>query len=74
MRVEYALLTGCWLAACAHAACPLAHSPWQVRDGVLYMLDAWIGVASSDKLFPAVADAVANPKCLTDGKVAGLQW
>lgn len=48
--------------------------PGQVRDGVLYMLDAWIGVASSDKLFPAVADAVANPKCLADGKVAGLQW
>lgn len=45
-----------------------------MRDGVLYMLDAWITVASSDKLFPAVADAVANPKCLADGKIAGLQW
>ena len=38
------------------------------------MLDAWIGVASGDKLFPAVAEAVANPKCIADGKIAGLQW
>ncbi|KAL4424717.1 hypothetical protein ABPG77_000060 [Micractinium sp. CCAP 211/92] len=58
----------------APAVANLADNKKQVRDGVLYMLDAWIGVASSDKLFPAVADAVANPKCLTDGKVAGLQW
>lgn len=56
------------------AVANLADNKKQVRDGVLYMLDAWIGVASSDKLFPAVADAVANPKCLADGKVAGLQW
>jgi hypothetical protein len=38
------------------------------------MLDAWIGVASGDKLFPAVAEAVANPKCIADGKIAGLLW
>lgn len=46
----------------------------QVRDGVLYMLDAWIDVSSAATLFPAVAEAVANPKCIADGKVAGLQW
>jgi hypothetical protein len=45
-----------------------------VRDGVLYMLDAWIAVAAADKLFPAVAEAVANPKCIADGKIAALQW
>lgn len=58
---------------CSRAS-PISAPLAQVRDGVLYMLDAWIEVASSDKLFPAVADAVANPKCLVDGKVAGLQW
>jgi len=46
----------------------------QVRDGVLYMLDAWIDVSSAATLFPAVAEAVGNPKCLGDGKIAGLQW
>lgn len=46
----------------------------QVRDGVLYMLDGWITVSSSATLFPAVAEAVGNPKCIADGKIAGLQW
>ena len=45
-----------------------------MRDGVTYMLDGWIGVASADKLFPAVAEAIANPKCIIDGKVAALNW
>lgn len=48
--------------------------PDQVRDGVLYMLDAWLAVSSAATLFPAVADAVANPKTIADGKVAGLGW
>lgn len=48
--------------------------PAQVRDGVIYMLDSWITVATADKLFPAVAEAVANPKCLIDGKIAAMQW
>lgn len=51
--------------------CPLV---FQVRDGLVYLLDAWISIASADKVFPAVADALANPKCLADGRVAGLQW
>lgn len=46
----------------------------QVRDAVLYMLDGWLEVSSSATLFPAMAEAVANPKCLADGKVMGLQW
>ena len=46
----------------------------QVRDGVLYMLDAWIGVATADKVFPSVADAIANPKCIADGRITGLLW
>lgn len=55
-------------------ASPPALSPTQVRDGVLYMLDGWLTVSSAATLFPAVAEAVANPKCLVDGKVAGLHW
>ena len=46
----------------------------QVRDSAVSMLDAWIGVASGDMLFPAVAEAVAKPKCIADGKIAGLNW
>lgn len=46
----------------------------QVRDAVVVMLDAWITVAGSDKLFPAAAEAVANPKCIIDGKILGLHW
>eukprot|EP00887_Chlorella_sp_A99_P000367 scaffold13.g367.t1 len=52
----------------------LSDNKKQVRDGVLYMLDAWLGVASADKLFPAVTEAVASPKTIVDGKVAGLGW
>lgn len=56
------------------AVANLSDNKKQVRDGVLYMLDAWIDVSSAATLFPAVAEAVANPKCIADGKVAGLQW
>ncbi|PRW20522.1 microtubule associated isoform A [Chlorella sorokiniana] len=56
------------------AVANLSDNKKQVRDGVLYMLDAWIDVSSAATLFPAVAEATANPKCIADGKVAGLQW
>lgn len=40
----------------------------------MYLLDAWITVGPADKVFPAVLEAMANPKCITDGKITGLQW
>lgn len=52
----------------------LSDNKKQVRDAVLVMLDAWLDASSPDRLFSAVADAVANPKCLIDGKLGGLQW
>ena len=58
----------------ALALANLSDNKKQVRDGVVYMLDAWLAVAGADKLFPAVAEAVVNPKCIIDGKVAGLSW
>ncbi|KAL4854812.1 hypothetical protein ACK3TF_004509 [Chlorella vulgaris] len=56
------------------AVANLSDNKKQVRDAVVVMLDAWITVAGSDKLFPAAAEAVANPKCIIDGKILGLHW
>ena len=61
---------------CLHESpcCSAAPLP-QVRDGVVHMLDAWlVATGAADKLFPAVAEALASPKCILDGKMAGLQW
>ncbi len=46
----------------------------QVRDGVITMLDGYLLVASPDRLFSAVADYLAGPKCVREGKAMGLQW
>jgi hypothetical protein len=46
----------------------------QVRDALVALLDAWLAVTSADRIFPAALDAIANPKCILDGKVCGLSW
>jgi cytoskeleton-associated protein 5 len=52
----------------------LADNKKQVRDAVLAMLEAWEATCPADRLFPAVADAAANPKCVVEGRVAALGW
>ncbi len=46
----------------------------QVRDAVVAMLDSWATIVPPDRLVPAVLEAIANPKCIADGKITGLQW
>ena len=46
----------------------------QVRDAVVCLLDSWASVSPPDRLFPAVLEAIASPKCIVDGKITGLQW
>lgn len=60
---------GAWHKGAWHLAPSL-----QVRDAVVYLLDAWASVSPPEKLFPAVLEAMTNPKCIIDGKVTGLQW
>lgn len=38
------------------------------------MLDGYLLIAPPDRLLPAVADYLAGPKCVREGKLMGLQW
>jgi cytoskeleton-associated protein 5 len=52
----------------------LADSKKQVREAVVGMLDAWGQTCPKDRLFPALADAVSNPKGASEGKTIALKW
>jgi cytoskeleton-associated protein 5 len=52
----------------------LADMKRQVRDAVVGMLDAWGHSCGCDRLFPAIIDAVSNPKGASEGKVMALKW
>ena len=52
----------------------LSDTKKQVRDAVVFMLDAWASTCPKERLFPALADAVSNPKGHPEGKVVALKW
>ena len=52
----------------------LADMKKQVREAVISMLDAWGQTCPKDRLFPALIDAVSNPKGASEGKVMALKW
>ncbi|KFM25421.1 Protein MOR1 [Auxenochlorella protothecoides] len=58
----------------APAVSNLSDNKKQVRDAALGLLTAWLGVASLDRLLPAVLEAVVATRTLADGKVAALAW
>lgn len=58
----------------APAVSNLADTKKQVRDAVIGMLEAWGKTCPKDRLFPALAEAVSNPKGSAEGKVYALEW
>lgn len=52
----------------------LSDSKKQVRDAAICMLDSWAKTCPVEKLFPALAEAAANPKGSAEGRVASLSW
>ena len=52
----------------------LADSKKQVREAVVGMLDAWGNTCPKERLFPALAEAVSNPKGAPEGRVSALKW
>jgi cytoskeleton-associated protein 5 len=52
----------------------LSDTKKQVRDAVVVMLDAWASTCPKERMFPALADAVSNPKGHPEGKVVALKW
>ncbi len=43
---------------------------YQVRDGVVTLLEAWVQVAPADRVLPALADYLNSPKAAgAEGKV-----
>lgn len=58
----------------APAVANLSDSKKQVRDAVIGMLDAWGNTCSKDRIFPALAEAVSNPKGAAEGRVYALKW
>ena len=66
-RIAHAILLG-------PAVENLADMKKQVREAVVGMLDAWGQTCPCDRLFPAMIDAVSNPKGASEGKVMALKW
>lgn len=66
-RIAHAILLG-------PAVENLADMKRQVREAVVVMLDAWGHTCPRDRLFPAMIDAVSNPKGASEGKVTALKW
>jgi cytoskeleton-associated protein 5 len=58
----------------ASAVANLADSKKQVREAVVGMLDAWGNTCPKDRLFPALAEAVSNPKGAPEGRILALKW
>jgi cytoskeleton-associated protein 5 len=52
----------------------LSDNKKQVRDAAICMLDSWAKTCPAEKLFPALAEAAANPKGSAEGRVASLSW